>query len=114
LLEIERERTANTRLQRDADAASQRATRSEESARAEIQALQKQLGDSRHQAGMLEGRLDAMRANQETQAREREAAQQQGAGANTTTARRTTGRAGRPAADAAKPLRPARKTAKKA
>jgi chromosome segregation ATPase len=115
LLEIERERTANVRLQRDAEAAAQRAARTEESARAETQALQKQLGDLRHQAGVLEGRLDALRASHEAQARELEAARQQGAGASAAAAaRRTTRRAGRPAADAAKPLRAPRKTPQKA
>jgi chromosome segregation ATPase len=93
-LEIERERTANVRLQRDAEAATQRAARTEESARAEIQALQTQLGDLRHQVGMLEGRLDALRSTHDVQAREREAAPEKGA--------------------AAKPLRAARKTGQKA
>ena len=71
-LEIERERTANARLQRDAEAATQRAARTEDSARAEIQALQTQLGDMRHQVGTLEGRLDALRSTQESQPREQE------------------------------------------
>lgn len=114
LLEIERERTANVRLQRDAEAAAQRATRTEESARAEIQSLQKQLGDLRHQAGLAEGRLDALRASHDAQARELEAAREKGAGTAAPGARRTPRRAGRPGADAAKPLRAARKTAQKA
>jgi len=114
LLEIERERTANTRLQRDAEAAAQRAARTEESARAEIQALQTQLGDLRHQAGMLEGRLEALRASHEAQARELEAARQKGAGATAAAPRRAARSAGRPGADAAKPLRAVRKTAQKA
>lgn len=116
LLEIERERTANVRLQRDAEAAVQRAARTEENARAEIQALQAQMGDLRHQAGMLEGRLDALRANHEAQARELEEARQRGATASATVAaaRRTTRRAGRPADASAKPLRAARKSGQKA
>ncbi|WP_042267104.1 DNA-binding protein [Paraburkholderia heleia] len=92
-LEIERERTANARLQRDAEAATQRAARTEDSARAEIQALQAQLGDLRHQVGMLEGRLDALRSTREARVPEWE----QGA-----------------ATAAAKPLRAARKTGRKA
>ncbi|MBB2926186.1 DNA-binding protein [Paraburkholderia silvatlantica] len=92
-LEIERERTANARLQRDAETATQRAARTEESARAEIQALQAQLGDLRHQVGMLEGRLDALRSTREAHVRERET---------------------RAATAAAKPLRAARKTGQKA
>ncbi|WP_322034103.1 DNA-binding protein [Paraburkholderia sp. J76] len=87
-LEIERERSANVRLQHDAQAAAQRSARTEESARAEIQALQTQLGDLRHQVGMLEGRLDALRSTREGQARERQKV-------------------------AGKPLRAARKTAQK-
>lgn len=53
-------------------AAEQRAARTEESARAEIQALQAQLGDLRHQVGMLEGRLDALRSTREVPVRERQ------------------------------------------
>lgn len=113
LLEIERERTANTRLQRDADTAARRAARAEESARAEIQALQAQLGDLRHQQGMLEGRLEALRSSHAAQAQELEKLRQKPAGAGPA-ARRTPRLAGRPAADAAKPLRPARKGAAKA
>lgn len=54
-----------------AQAEAQRAVRTEESARAEIQALQAQMGDLRHQVGMLEGRLDALRSTRE-QVRERQ------------------------------------------
>ncbi|MCP3710163.1 DNA-binding protein [Paraburkholderia sp. CNPSo 3274] len=96
-LEIEREHTANARLQRDAEAATQRAARTEDSARAEIQALQTQLGDLRHQVGTLEGRLDALHSTREVQVREREAAREKGVDAA-----------------AAKPLRAARKTGQKA
>ncbi|MEM5403656.1 DNA-binding protein [Paraburkholderia unamae] len=93
-LEIERERTVNARLQRDAEAATQRAACKEESARAEIQALQTQLGDLRHQVGTLEGRLDALRSTHTIQGQEREAAPENGA--------------------AAKPLRASRKAGQKA
>ncbi|TDV16526.1 DNA-binding protein [Paraburkholderia caballeronis] len=60
-LEIERERTENTRLQRDADAAASRAARAERDARAEIVALRQQLDELRHRNGTLEGQLAAMR-----------------------------------------------------
>jgi len=70
LLEIERERSANTRLQRTMESAQQRSARDVERAQAEIQSLQTQVGDLRHQAGMLEGRLEAMRASHAAQAQE--------------------------------------------
>ncbi|MFC0403049.1 DNA-binding protein [Paraburkholderia rhizosphaerae] len=70
LLEIERERSANTRLQRAMESAQQRAARDVERAQAEIQSLQTQVGDLRHQAGVLEGRLEAMRASHAAQAQE--------------------------------------------
>jgi chromosome segregation ATPase len=56
-LEVERERAANARLQRDAETATQALA----DARAELRALQKQLGDLRHRNGTLEGQLEAMR-----------------------------------------------------
>ncbi|WP_322101577.1 DNA-binding protein [Paraburkholderia sp. J41] len=114
LLEIERERTANARLQREADAAAQRAARAEAAARAEIQGLQTQLGAMRHQAGMLEGRLDALRASHEAQGRELEAARERAsAGASASALKRSPRRAGRAVSDAAKPLRAVRKTTPK-
>jgi hypothetical protein len=73
LLEFDRERAASAHLQRDAETAAQRAARNEESARAEIQGLQTQLGDLRHHAGMLEGRLEALRASHASQRLELEA-----------------------------------------
>ncbi|WP_322004654.1 DNA-binding protein [Paraburkholderia tropica] len=114
LLEIERERTSAARLQRDSEAAAKRAARAEESARAEIQSLQGQLGDLRHQAGVLEGRLEALRATHAAQAKELDAARgKSGSASAQAPARRAPRRAGRPAEAAAKPLRPARKTATK-
>ena len=56
-LEAERERATNARLQRDAETATQALA----DARAELRALQKQLGDLRHRNGTLEGQLEAMR-----------------------------------------------------
>ncbi|WP_028225567.1 DNA-binding protein [Paraburkholderia ferrariae] len=115
LLEIERERTANARLQREADTAARRAARTEESARAEIQSLQAQLGDLRHRAGMLEGRLEAMQANHAAQAEELAALRRVPAAENPATpaGRRAPRRAGRATPDAAAPPRPARKTSAK-
>lgn len=65
-LEVERERTAHARLQRDAAAAAQALA----DARAERQALHKQLGDLHHRNGTLEGQLDAMRETNAAYARE--------------------------------------------
>ncbi|MGF6649490.1 chromosome segregation ATPase [Paraburkholderia youngii] len=72
LLEIERERAAHTRVQRELEVVQQRTARDGERAQAEIQSLQSQLGDLRHQAGMLEGRFEAMRASHVAQAQELE------------------------------------------
>ncbi|MBB3259902.1 chromosome segregation ATPase [Paraburkholderia bannensis] len=113
LLEIERERAANARLQRDLEAASKRATLAEETARTEMQALQGQLGDLRHQAGMLEGRLDALRTAHATQTEELETLRSKANAAAPAHvapgARRTPRRAARATDSAAKPLRVMRK-----
>ncbi|QBR03120.1 DNA-binding protein [Paraburkholderia pallida] len=115
LLEIERERTSNARLQRDLEAASKRAARAEESARAEIQSLQGQLGDLRHQAGLQEGRLETLRVAHAAQAQELDALRKQAAAdgdaGGAAPLRRVHRRTGRSADIPAKPLRPARKTA---
>lgn len=87
LLEIERERSANMRLQRDMEAAQQRAARDGERAQGEIQSLQTQLGDLRHQAGMLEGRFEAMRASHAAQTQEVEFLRQKASGPGTATRR---------------------------
>jgi chromosome segregation ATPase len=117
LLEIERERAANARLQRDVEAATKRTAQAEDKARAEVQTLQGQLGDLRHQAGVLEGRLEALRASHTAQAQELEALRinaGEAAGAGSTLpVRRVQRRAGRSPEAPAKPLRPARKTAGK-
>lgn len=60
---------AQTRL----ETAEQRATCEIDRGRTDIQALQKQLGDLRHHAGMLEGQLEAMRSANAAYARELEA-----------------------------------------
>ncbi|MEQ5842979.1 DNA-binding protein [Paraburkholderia acidicola] len=70
LLEIERERIASTRLQKDLDAAARRAEQGETRHREEIQALQVQLGDARHLAGVVEGNLEALRSSNAASARE--------------------------------------------
>ncbi|MFC0694312.1 DNA-binding protein [Paraburkholderia humisilvae] len=101
LLEIERERSANARLQRAMESAQQRAARDGERAQAEIQLLQTQLGDLRHQAGMLEGRLEAMRASHAAQAREPEVVRQKASGEGSA-ARRAPRRAARQSSGPAK------------
>jgi len=68
-LEVERERAAYARLQRDAEAA----TPALADARAQIQALQKQLGDVRHRNGTLEGQLQTLRETNAAYARELDA-----------------------------------------
>jgi hypothetical protein len=61
LLEIERERTASMRVQKELDAATRRTEQGETRHRSELHALQAQLADARHQAGVLEGSLVAVR-----------------------------------------------------
>ncbi|MBB5407460.1 hypothetical protein HDG34_001392 [Paraburkholderia sp. HC6.4b] len=66
LLEIDRERGAAAKLRKDLDAAVKRAdSRGADHHRA-VEALQAQLGDVRHQAGVLQGRLDAVLATNVT------------------------------------------------
>ncbi|MDE1181788.1 DNA-binding protein [Paraburkholderia sp.] len=62
LLEIDRERSTASRLQKELDAATRRAEERDVQQRASFDALQAQLGDARHQAGVLQGRLDAAQA----------------------------------------------------
>ncbi|WP_407973264.1 DNA-binding protein (plasmid) [Burkholderia pyrrocinia] len=64
LMEIERERTTSARLLKERDTAVRRAEDDEARQRANVQALQVQLGDARQKIGVLEGSLDAVgRAN---------------------------------------------------
>ncbi|WP_207004472.1 DNA-binding protein [Trinickia mobilis] len=65
LLEIDRERGALARLQKEVDETTKRADRREADHRRAVEALQAQLGDARHQAGVLQGRLDAAQATNE-------------------------------------------------
>ncbi|MFL9966202.1 DNA-binding protein [Paraburkholderia sediminicola] len=62
LLEIDRERSTATKLQKELDEATKRADRREADHRRALEALQAQLGDARHQTGVLQGRLDAAQA----------------------------------------------------
>jgi len=61
LLEIERERTSSARLQKEVDAATRRAEQGDIRHREEIQAQLTQLGDARHHAGIVEGKLETLR-----------------------------------------------------
>jgi uncharacterized protein YhaN len=62
LLEIDRERTLGAKLQKELDAATQRTERMGADQRQALETVQVQLGDARHQAGVLQGRLDAIQA----------------------------------------------------
>jgi len=64
LLEIEHERSAGARLRKELDDAARRA---------EIQALQTQLGDARHRTGVVEGSLEALRNSNTTHVQELDA-----------------------------------------
>ncbi|CAN7806450.1 DNA-binding protein [Paraburkholderia hospita] len=66
LLEIDRERGAVAKLQKEIDEATKRADRRDADHRRAVEALQVQLGDARHQAGVLQGRLDAVQATNAT------------------------------------------------
>ncbi|GJH36324.1 hypothetical protein CBA19CS91_26225 [Paraburkholderia hospita] len=62
LLEIDRERGAISKLQKEADQSTKRAERCEADHRRAVDALQAELGDARHRAGMLQGRLETIQA----------------------------------------------------
>ncbi|MEI6002523.1 DNA-binding protein [Paraburkholderia bengalensis] len=94
LLEIERERRAVAKLQKENDEATKRADRRDADHRRAVEALQAQLGDARHQAGVLQGRLDAVQATNVTM-RQQLAAR-----------RDVDDRAGRPVRAKAAPARP--------
>jgi chromosome segregation ATPase len=91
LLEIERERVAGARLQKELDAATRRTEQGEARHRSELQAVQAQLADARHQAGVLEGSLVAVRDASAGYARELGMLRQQMTGA---VAPRSSGRKG--------------------
>ena len=91
LLEIERERVASARLQKELDAATRRTEQGEARHRSELQAVQAQLADARHEAGVLEGSLVAVRDASAGYARELGLLREQMAGA---VAPRSSGRRG--------------------
>ncbi|TDY16773.1 plasmid replication DNA-binding protein KfrA [Paraburkholderia sp. BL6665CI2N2] len=62
LLEIDRERGNAAKLQKELDEAARRADRKDADHRRAVETLQSQLGDARHQTGVLQGRLDAVQA----------------------------------------------------
>ncbi|MFM0632646.1 DNA-binding protein [Paraburkholderia xenovorans] len=62
LLEIDRERSTATKLQKELDEATHRADRKDADHRRASETIQAQLGDARHQTGVLQGRLDAVQA----------------------------------------------------
>ncbi|MFP3559448.1 DNA-binding protein [Paraburkholderia sp. SIMBA_049] len=66
LLEIDRERGAVAKLQKENDEATKRADRRDADHRRAVEALQAQLGDARHQTGVLQGRLDTVQATNAT------------------------------------------------
>ncbi len=66
LLEIDRERGAAAKLQKELDETAKRADRREAEHRRAVEAMQTQLGDARHQTGVLQGRLDAAQGTNET------------------------------------------------
>ncbi|SAL67304.1 ATPase [Caballeronia udeis] len=61
LLEIDRERQAAGRLQKELDTVNRKAEQGSTRQRDEVQKLQAQVGDLRQQVGVLEGNLDALR-----------------------------------------------------
>jgi uncharacterized protein YhaN len=66
LLEIDRERGAAAKLQKEVYETTKRADKREADHRRAVEMLQAQLGDARHQAGVLQGRLDAVQATNVT------------------------------------------------
>jgi hypothetical protein len=62
LLEIDRERNIATKLQKEMDEATRRSDRKDADHCGAFKKMQAQLGDVRHQTGVLLGRLDAVQA----------------------------------------------------
>jgi predicted nucleic acid-binding Zn-ribbon protein len=79
LLEIDRERGAVAKLKKEIDEITRRADRRDADHHRAVEALQAQLGDARHQAGVLQGRLDAVQATNATLQQELAAVRQAGA-----------------------------------
>jgi len=105
LLEIDRERGAAVKLQKEIDEITRRADRREADHHRAVEALQAQLGDARHQAGVLQGRLDAVQA---TNATLQQLAAVRQAGAREARPVRAKGAPARPAAPRPAVSRPAR------
>jgi hypothetical protein len=91
LLEIERERVVSTRVQKELAAATRKGEQGEARHRNELQILQAQLADARHQAGVLEGNLAAVRDTNAGYARELGVLRQQMTGGVTTHSARRKG-----------------------
>lgn len=70
LLEIDRERSANAKLEKELASTRADAAKLAERHRLEVHGLQQQLGDARQSVGGLEGQLHAARAEVEQRARE--------------------------------------------
>ncbi|CAE6955985.1 DNA-binding protein [Paraburkholderia domus] len=72
LLEIDRERSTAAKLQKELDEVARRAEQKDADHRRASETMQAQLGDARHQAGVLQGHLDAIRAANTAYAQELE------------------------------------------
>jgi chromosome segregation ATPase len=77
LLEIDRERSAAAKSQKELDAVRNAAAQTSERHRAEVGALQEQLGDFRQKAGILEGNLQAVTSARDMAAAELRTTQKQ-------------------------------------
>lgn len=66
LLEIDRERSAVLKAQKELAEAAKRADKREAEHRRAVEALQEQQGDARHQTGVLQGKLAALEAAHES------------------------------------------------
>jgi chromosome segregation ATPase len=60
LMEIDRERSSTAKLQKELDEATRRTDQKDADHRRLMETVQAQLGDARHQTGLLQGRLDAV------------------------------------------------------
>lgn len=117
LLEIDRERSTASRLQKELDEVIRRSEHKELEHRRAFETVQTQLGETRHQAGVLQGRLDAVQAENArlqsdlTALREAQASRREVDERLASTADRRSPRATRPARSVtAKPLTRRRKT----
>jgi chromosome segregation ATPase len=109
LLEIECERVVSTRVQKELVATTRKGEQGEARHRSELQTLQAHLADARHQAGVLEGNLAAVRDANAGYEREIGMLRQQMTGRGTTRSPRRKGEPG--AVPTRKQPRPVRKVA---